>query len=338
MASTISKLTMRLLIDTKSEKVIYAVASKPVVDFLFYILCLPIGSVVKLLGNNGMAGSIENLYQSVQDLNESCMQSEQSKNLVLNPIASISSYEFCNLLPTKDEDLVSSFSSSGLSDFVLVDKLNTEDDKEEKNSDNEQEDSEDDEEEDGEKGDDYYYYYDEEQAKDNEDGNDGVYFDEEEGYDYNYGESSDVYYYEKYPNDNEDGDDGVYFDEEEGYGYEDGENGDDYDYEEHANYNYNEDGDDGVYFDDEESHGSEDGENTSNNNGFVKEKVTFLVMDDLVIQPFTCSSMIEIVKKFNTKETREMIVEFGMNEGIKLLKASLESKMVLTSVFVNKEY
>ncbi|XP_058750876.1 uncharacterized protein LOC131623899 [Vicia villosa] len=178
--------------------------------------------------------------------------------------------------------------------------------------------------EDGENGDEYEYG-----EQSNEDGDDGVYYDEEEGYGYEDGENDDEYDYEEQTYHNEDCDDGVYFDEEEGYDYEDGENG-----EEQANYN--EDCDDGVYFDKEEGYGSE--ENISINNGFVKEKVTFMVMDDLVIQPFTFTSMIEVVNKFNIKEIREMIVELGMNEGIKLLKASLESKMVLTSIFVNKEY
>ncbi|WJX21667.1 hypothetical protein P8452_11067 [Trifolium repens] len=76
-------------------------------------------------------------------------------------------------------------------------------------------------------------------------------------------------------------------------------------------------------------------------NGFVTDLVTFIVMDDLVIQPMQALSGIAILNKFNIKEIgtlKEMVVELGVDEGIKLLKASLQSKMVLTSVFLKKEY
>ncbi|PNX76579.1 hypothetical protein L195_g032532 [Trifolium pratense] len=75
-------------------------------------------------------------------------------------------------------------------------------------------------------------------------------------------------------------------------------------------------------------------------NGFVKD-VTFIVMDDLVIQPMQALPGITILNKFNIKDIgtlKEMVVELGVDEGIKLLKASLQSKMVLTSVFLKKEY
>ncbi|KAK2405617.1 hypothetical protein QL285_054833 [Trifolium repens] len=74
--------------------------------------------------------------------------------------------------------------------------------------------------------------------------------------------------------------------------------------------------------------------------GFVKDVITFMVMDDLVIQPMSTISSITLLNKFNVKEIgtlQEKVVEMGMDEGIKLLKASLQSKMVLTSVFLRKE-
>jgi hypothetical protein len=40
--STTNKLTLKLLIDRKTDKVLFAEASKAVVDFLFSLLCLPI--------------------------------------------------------------------------------------------------------------------------------------------------------------------------------------------------------------------------------------------------------------------------------------------------------
>ncbi|CAK8574322.1 unnamed protein product [Lathyrus sativus] len=61
-SSSSTKVTLKLLIDTKNQKVLFAEASKSVIDFLFNLLLLPIGTVVKLLTKNGMVGSIGNMY------------------------------------------------------------------------------------------------------------------------------------------------------------------------------------------------------------------------------------------------------------------------------------
>ena len=56
MAST--KVTLKLLIDTKREGLLFAKASKEVVDFLFNLLQLPLGTVVRLLTKKGMVWKI----------------------------------------------------------------------------------------------------------------------------------------------------------------------------------------------------------------------------------------------------------------------------------------
>ncbi|KAK2405610.1 hypothetical protein QL285_054828 [Trifolium repens] len=70
------------------------------------------------------------------------------------------------------------------------------------------------------------------------------------------------------------------------------------------------------------------------------DDVTFLVMDDLLIQPMsTVSSTVTLLNNLIIKEIgtfQEKVVEMGMDEGITLLKASLQSKMVLTSVFIKE--
>ncbi|WJX21675.1 hypothetical protein P8452_11074 [Trifolium repens] len=78
--------------------------------------------------------------------------------------------------------------------------------------------------------------------------------------------------------------------------------------------------------------------------GTVVKCVTYMVMDDLVIHPlFSAISMIDLLNsKFNIKDItalQEKVVEFGVNEGIKLIEACMQSnsKMILTSVFLNKE-
>ncbi|GMP63511.1 hypothetical protein CsSME_00025163 [Camellia sinensis var. sinensis] len=80
-----SKVSLKLLIDTKAHKVLFAEAGKDFVDFLFNILSLPVGTVVRLLANTSMIGSLGNLYESVENLNETYMQSNQSKETVETP-------------------------------------------------------------------------------------------------------------------------------------------------------------------------------------------------------------------------------------------------------------
>ncbi|KAL4289349.1 hypothetical protein HN51_056492 [Arachis hypogaea] len=185
MASSAStNVSMKLLIDTKCKRVLFAEASKEVVDFLFNLLQLPLGAVVKLLTEKSMVGGIGNLYKSVEGLGDSFMQPNLSRDVLLNPAFPSSSTAISGLL------LPSSAAATG------------------------------------------------------------------------------------------------------------------------------------------KVHGS---------SGFVKEVVTYMVMDDLVIQPMSTISSITLLNKFNVKEVgalQEKVVQLGMNEGLRLLKASLQSKMVLTSVFL----
>ncbi|CAK8574332.1 unnamed protein product [Lathyrus sativus] len=69
-SSSHSKLTMKLLVDTKNNKVLFAEASKSVVDFLLNILYLPLATVSKLVEKNGMLPGIGNVYRSLQNLSD----------------------------------------------------------------------------------------------------------------------------------------------------------------------------------------------------------------------------------------------------------------------------
>ncbi|KAG5602302.1 hypothetical protein H5410_033672, partial [Solanum commersonii] len=84
-----TKLSMKLLIDTKAGKVLFAEAEKDCVDFLFHILSLPVGTVVRLLKEKGMNWCLHNLYQSVENLNDTYMKSNEAKNILLKPKSSI---------------------------------------------------------------------------------------------------------------------------------------------------------------------------------------------------------------------------------------------------------
>ncbi|KAL6848162.1 hypothetical protein ACP4OV_022290 [Aristida adscensionis] len=58
-------LSMKLLIDTKSQRVVLAEASKDAVDFLCSLLALPVATIFKLVGANSGDSSAANLHASV---------------------------------------------------------------------------------------------------------------------------------------------------------------------------------------------------------------------------------------------------------------------------------
>ncbi|QCE06870.1 hypothetical protein DEO72_LG9g1884 [Vigna unguiculata] len=232
MASSSSKLTLKLLIDSKREKVLFAEASKPVVDFLFNLLCLPIGTVIRILSKNKMVGSIANLYESVENLDESYMQPHQHKDLLLKPSASVSS-QISGLLPS-----INGTSSNNATD-VLYRCPNH-----------------------------YIYLTSNNTAR---------------CPDHYCGLTMNIQFVGQKV----------------------------------ANV-----------------------QNSADKSGFVREVVTYMVMDDLVIQPMSSISSITLLNKFNIKEVGALqvkVVELDMNKGVDLLKASLQSKTVLTDIFLKKK-
>ncbi|KAJ0102457.1 hypothetical protein Patl1_06243 [Pistacia atlantica] len=71
--------------------------------------------------------------------------------------------------------------------------------------------------------------------------------------------------------------------------------------------------------------------------GFVKGVATYMVMDNLEVMPLSTISSITFLNKFNVKNLsalEERVVDFGREEGLKLLKASMECRNVLTSIFL----
>lgn len=85
MAAT--KVSMKLLINTQINKVLFAEAGKECVDFLFHILSLPIATVIRLLKEQGMVGCLANLYGSIESLNETYIQPDKNKDSLLKPSA-----------------------------------------------------------------------------------------------------------------------------------------------------------------------------------------------------------------------------------------------------------
>ncbi|CAN1269409.1 hypothetical protein LINPERPRIM_LOCUS13571 [Linum perenne] len=83
--ATKTKVTLKLLIDKKTKKVLFAEAGKEFVDFLFTLLSFPLGTVIRLLSKKQMVGCLGNLYQSIEELSDTFIQPSQSKDSVLKP-------------------------------------------------------------------------------------------------------------------------------------------------------------------------------------------------------------------------------------------------------------
>ncbi|CAO2199030.1 unnamed protein product [Urochloa humidicola] len=89
---TPTTLRMKLLVDTRAQRVLFAEASKEVVDFLFSLLALPVGTVAMLLGPNSVVGSVGNLYGSVDNLERSYAQPGVDMDALLRPLFPLPAY------------------------------------------------------------------------------------------------------------------------------------------------------------------------------------------------------------------------------------------------------
>ncbi|KAK5795250.1 hypothetical protein PVK06_036508 [Gossypium arboreum] len=83
--TTSTTVILKLLIDTKGQRVLYAEAVKDFVDFLFNILLLPVVTVIRLLAKEDMVGCLANLYESVENLGDTYFQPTTNKDTLLKP-------------------------------------------------------------------------------------------------------------------------------------------------------------------------------------------------------------------------------------------------------------
>ncbi|KAJ6311669.1 hypothetical protein OIU77_013429 [Salix suchowensis] len=80
-----STMSLKLLIDSKHSKVVFAEAGQDFVDFLLNLLSLPLGTVIQLITKSAMTGCVANLYGSLEKLDESYLQPNKNKDSILNP-------------------------------------------------------------------------------------------------------------------------------------------------------------------------------------------------------------------------------------------------------------
>ncbi|KAL8515923.1 hypothetical protein ACS0TY_014574 [Phlomoides rotata] len=236
-----SEMSMKLLIDTCSKRVLFAEAGKDCVDFLFFILSLPLSTLIRLLGKQGMMGSVANLYGSIETLDESYIQPNMSKDSLLNPTAPYPGYSVLLLSSGKTPHLQASSDKIKYrcSALAKIKRSN------------------------GETGC-YYSYFSNDPSASCPDCGRTM--------------SQSMTCVDPPPQ---------HLVEQQGY-----------------------------------------------SGGFVKEVVTYMVTDDLVVNPM---STISLLKKYNIKNVcalEEKVVNLGVNEAVKLVKASLVSNKVLTHVFL----
>ncbi|GJN05771.1 hypothetical protein PR202_ga23435 [Eleusine coracana subsp. coracana] len=77
-----------------------------------------------------------------------------------------------------------------------------------------------------------------------------------------------------------------------------------------------------------------------NGKGFVQGVVTYTVTDDLAVTPMSAISSIGLINTFAVTDLsalQEMTVQIGYKEGVEILRAALQSKTVLTDVFLDKK-
>ncbi|MCI32729.1 DUF674 family protein, partial [Trifolium medium] len=102
--------SLKLLLNEKGNKVLFAEAGKDFVDVLFSFLTLPLGTIARLVEKESTQSSIgpvtvgclNSLYKSVADLDEGCMWNETNKQVLLQP--SNSAADYCNTLKLNIDD------------------------------------------------------------------------------------------------------------------------------------------------------------------------------------------------------------------------------------------
>ncbi|ONI24173.1 hypothetical protein PRUPE_2G228300 [Prunus persica] len=78
---TAIRATLKLLIDTKSHKILIAEVSEEVVDFFFSLLSLHVG---RLLPEDGMVGCLGKLYEGLENLSYTYLQPNLKKKSMFN--------------------------------------------------------------------------------------------------------------------------------------------------------------------------------------------------------------------------------------------------------------
>jgi len=94
-----TKLILKLFIDKKCKRVLFAESNKDFVDFLFNVFTLPFGKITGILKEKGMGGCLPSLFKSIEHLSDAYFLPDQHKDFVLNPFVAIPGPKLPLLLP-----------------------------------------------------------------------------------------------------------------------------------------------------------------------------------------------------------------------------------------------
>ncbi|KAK2447434.1 hypothetical protein QL285_006793 [Trifolium repens] len=94
---SVDKISLKVMVDKKRDRVIYAEAGKDFVDVLLSFLTLPLGTISRLVAKESNIeavkfGSISSLYKSVEDLDQKYLWNQTCKEMLLNPRNSMEGY------------------------------------------------------------------------------------------------------------------------------------------------------------------------------------------------------------------------------------------------------
>ncbi|CAN6556563.1 unnamed protein product [Malus baccata var. baccata] len=79
------KISIKFIVSKSKKKVYYAEVGEDFVNLLFSFLTLPLGFVVKQMQHNSLKGCIDQLYRSVEDLDEQYLKSNLHKKKLVSP-------------------------------------------------------------------------------------------------------------------------------------------------------------------------------------------------------------------------------------------------------------
>jgi len=99
--------TLKLLVNKDTNKVLFAEAEKDFADVLFSFLTLPLGTIARLVEKESRIGSVtlgslNSLYHCVEDLDEGCLGTSIRKEMLLQPANS--SEDYCSSLKLNIDD------------------------------------------------------------------------------------------------------------------------------------------------------------------------------------------------------------------------------------------
>ncbi|XP_058741680.1 uncharacterized protein LOC131614071 [Vicia villosa] len=99
--------SLKLLLNEKGNKVLFAEAGKDFVDILCSFLTMPLGTIARLVEKESSIGPVtlgclNSLYQSVADLDGSCFYNDAVKQMLLKP--SNFAEDYCNTLKLNIDD------------------------------------------------------------------------------------------------------------------------------------------------------------------------------------------------------------------------------------------